>query len=162
MTVPGGFGNAHRKLAENGLSSRDSDSMRTRRRSPGSASEWGLRRETHLRRRGPARSDTSAANSVPARAYSFADATQVIANIEASHTSDQTVLSETLDIQPQAKILSDKSVSGDRRIRASLSGDVNIRYVALVENHVRRLLPRSGRQTRAPWVHSQRKISGSR
>ena len=73
-------------------------------------------------------------------AYSSADATQIIANIEASHTSDQSVLSETLDFQPPAKILSDKSPYGDRRIRASLSGDVNIRYVALVENNVRRLL----------------------
>jgi hypothetical protein len=42
-------------------------------------------------------------------AYSFADSTQIIANIEASHTSDQSVLSETLDFQPPAKILSDKS-----------------------------------------------------
>ena len=39
-------------------------------------------------------------------AYNFADATQIIANIEASHTSDQSILSETLDIQPPAKILS--------------------------------------------------------
>jgi hypothetical protein len=36
-------------------------------------------------------------------AYSFADATQIIANIEASHTSDQSVLSETLDFQPPAR-----------------------------------------------------------
>ena len=56
------------------------------------------------------------------------------------------VLSETLDFQPPAKILSDKSPCGDRRIRASLSGDVTIRYVAVVENKVRRLLPKSGRQ----------------
>ena len=79
-------------------------------------------------------------------ASSFASATQIIANIEASHTSDQSVLSETLDFQPPAKILSDKSPHGDRRIRASLSGDVTIRYVAVVENNVRRLLPKSGRQ----------------
>jgi transglutaminase-like putative cysteine protease len=79
-------------------------------------------------------------------AYSFANATQIIANIEASHTSDQSILSETLDIQPPAKILSDKTASGDRRIRGSLSGNVNSRYLALVENNVRRLLPKSGRQ----------------
>jgi hypothetical protein len=58
--------------------------------------------------------------------YQFADATQIIANIEASHTADQSILSETLDIQPPAKVLSDKTAYGDRRIRASLSGDVNI------------------------------------
>ena len=79
-------------------------------------------------------------------AYRFADATQIIASIEASHTTDQSILSETLDIQPPAKVLSDKTAYGDRRIRASLSGDVNIRYEALVENNVRRLLPESGRQ----------------
>lgn len=79
-------------------------------------------------------------------AYSFPDATQIIASIEASHTSDQSILSETLDIQPPAKVLSDKTAYGDRRMRASLSRDVNIRYVALVENNVRRLLPESGRQ----------------
>jgi transglutaminase-like putative cysteine protease len=78
--------------------------------------------------------------------YKFADATQIIASIEASHTTDQSILSETLDIQPPAKVLSDKTAYGDRRIRASLSGDVNIRYEALVENNVRRLLPKSGRQ----------------
>ncbi len=48
-------------------------------------------------------------------AYSFADATQIIANIEASRTSDQSILSETLDIQPPAKILSDKTPYGDRQ-----------------------------------------------
>jgi transglutaminase-like putative cysteine protease len=79
-------------------------------------------------------------------AYSFADATQIIANIEASHTNDQTVLSELLDIQPPAKLLSDTTISGDRRIRASLSGEVTIRYSAVVENNVRQLLPKSGRQ----------------
>jgi hypothetical protein len=52
-------------------------------------------------------------------AYSFADATQIIANIEASDTSDQSILSETLEVQPSAKILSDKSVSGARRKQRS-------------------------------------------
>jgi hypothetical protein len=42
--------------------------------------------------------------------YQFADATQIIANIEASHTADQSILSETLDIQPPAKVLSDNGV----------------------------------------------------
>ena len=43
--------------------------------------------------------------------YSFADSTQIIANIEASHTSDQVILSEALDIQPPVKLLSDKSLT---------------------------------------------------
>jgi transglutaminase-like putative cysteine protease len=78
--------------------------------------------------------------------YSFVEATQVIANIEASHTSDQTILSESLDIQPPTKILSDKTPYGDRSIRASLSGEVTIRYLAEVENNLRQLLPQTGRQ----------------
>jgi transglutaminase-like putative cysteine protease len=78
--------------------------------------------------------------------YSFADATQVIANLEASHTSDQVILSESLDIEPPVRMLSDKTSYGDRRIRASLSGEVTIRYQAIVENKLRQLLPQTGRQ----------------
>ena len=78
--------------------------------------------------------------------YTFAPDTQVIANIEASHTSDQMILSEALDIQPPAKLLADKTPYGDRSIRASLSGEVAIRYQAVVENNLRQLLPPSGRQ----------------
>ena len=72
--------------------------------------------------------------------YTFAQATQVIANIEASHANDQTVLSESLDIQPPARLRSDKTPYGDRSIRASLSGEVAIRYQAVVENNLRQLL----------------------
>jgi transglutaminase-like putative cysteine protease len=76
--------------------------------------------------------------------YTFADATQVIACLEASHTADQTVLSESL--QPPVQLLRDKSALGDRRIRAALSGQTSIRYEAVVENNLRQLLPLSGRQ----------------
>lgn len=78
--------------------------------------------------------------------YDFAEATQVIANLEASQTSDQTIMSESLDVQPPARLLSDKTAYGDRRIRASLSGEVSIRYLATVENNLRQLLPATGRQ----------------
>ena len=44
------------------------------------------------------------------------------------------------------KVLSDTTPYGDRSIRASLSGDVTIRYAALVENNLRQLLPQSGLQ----------------
>src|SRR5271165_4774755 len=44
--------------------------------------------------------------------YNFAQDTQVIANLEASETSDQTILSESLDVQPPAQILSDKTFYG--------------------------------------------------
>ncbi len=78
--------------------------------------------------------------------YGFSDATQVIANIEASHTDDQSILSERLTVEPAADLLRDKSPAGDRRIRACLSGQVTIRYQAVVENRLRQLLPTAGRQ----------------
>jgi transglutaminase-like putative cysteine protease len=96
-----------------------------------------------------ARQDTEARMKLSIEAelvYAFAKDTQIIAILEASRTSDQIILSELLDIQPAAKILSDTTASGDRRIRASLSGDVTIRYTATVENNLRQLLPPSGIQ----------------
>jgi transglutaminase-like putative cysteine protease len=78
--------------------------------------------------------------------YVFAEATQIIANLEASQTDDQIILSESLDIQPPARLLSDSTSYGDRRIRASLSGQVTIQYLATIENKLRQLLPIVGRQ----------------
>jgi len=78
--------------------------------------------------------------------YNFFGDTQVIANLQASRTSDQIILSESLDIQPPAKFLSNTTPYGDRSIRASLSNEVTIRYSALVENNLRQLLPPSGLQ----------------
>jgi transglutaminase-like putative cysteine protease len=78
--------------------------------------------------------------------YIFAESTQVIASLEASQTSDQTIISESLDVQPPARLVSDKTAYGERRLRASLSGEVTIRYRATVENNLRQLLPATGRQ----------------
>jgi transglutaminase-like putative cysteine protease len=78
--------------------------------------------------------------------YAFAPETQIVASIEASQTSDQTILSEKLDIHPPIQLLSDKTPYGDRSIRASLSGEVTILYQAIVENNLRQLLPSSGHQ----------------
>jgi transglutaminase-like putative cysteine protease len=78
--------------------------------------------------------------------YNFTQDTQVIANLQASRTSDQMILSESLNIQPPATILCDTTPYGDRSIRASLSGDVTIRYKAVVENNLRQLLPTFGLQ----------------
>ena len=87
--------------------------------------------------------------------YNFATDTQVIANLEASRTSDQLILSESLDIQPPAKILSDTTPYGDRRIRAALSDNVTIRYTAVVENNLRQLLPQAGRQHVGPTFRAR-------
>lgn len=78
--------------------------------------------------------------------YSFAEETQIIAAIEAARTHDQSVISETLEFPPQIRLLRDEMPWGDRRIRASLSGKVTIRYDVIVENNSRQLLPPSGRQ----------------
>ena len=78
--------------------------------------------------------------------YNFVDNTQVIANLEASRTSDQSILSESLLISPSVGFISDTTTYGDRSIRASLSGDVTIQYCALVENNLRQLLPQFGSQ----------------
>ncbi len=78
--------------------------------------------------------------------YTFASETQVIANLEASRTSDQIILSEALVFQPPTKFLSNTTPYGDRSIRAALSGDVTIRYTAVVENRLRQLLPPAGKQ----------------
>lgn len=78
--------------------------------------------------------------------YTFVPATQIIANIEASQSDDQTVISESLEVQPPIQLLSDKTPHGDRSIRASFSGEVAILYQAVVENNLRQLLPSSGLQ----------------
>jgi transglutaminase-like putative cysteine protease len=78
--------------------------------------------------------------------YSFADATQVIASVEAAHSGDQSVHSEVLDVQPPAPLLRDEMSWGDRKIRANFSGQVTIRYDAIVDNNIRQLLPTAGRQ----------------
>ena len=78
--------------------------------------------------------------------YSFPPETQVIASIEAARSTDQTIISEALNIQPPVQVLRDEMSWGDRRIRGSLSGQVTIRYEAIVENNLRQLLPASGRQ----------------
>jgi hypothetical protein len=66
----------------------------------------------------------------------FADDAQVIANLEASRTRDQSILSEALEIVPPNTIRSDTTLQGDPSIRASLSGDVTIRCTAVVENNL--------------------------
>jgi transglutaminase-like putative cysteine protease len=78
--------------------------------------------------------------------YSFPQETQIIASIEAAHSSDQKIISEALNVQPPIQLLRDEMSWGDRRIRASLSGEVTIQYEAIVENNLRLLLPPSGRQ----------------
>jgi transglutaminase-like putative cysteine protease len=78
--------------------------------------------------------------------YRFPEPTHLIACLEASRSSDQTILHEALVIDPPAERISDVDLSGDRRLRAKVEGEVTIRYEASVDNGMRRLLPTSGRQ----------------
>ena len=58
--------------------------------------------------------------------YNFADDTQVIANLEASRTSDQIILSRKRWTSSRRPTFFPKTTPyGDRSIRASLSGDVS-------------------------------------
>lgn len=81
--------------------------------------------------------------------YTFSESTQIIAVIEAAASTDQTVVTETLAVTPHSSWLSDTGLSGERRIRSCLSGEVTISYQADVANGERLLLPPSGRQY--PW-----------
>lgn len=78
--------------------------------------------------------------------YRFSEATQIMALIEASSSLDQEILEEALDISIDTELVRNTDLSGDRRFRTSLSGEVSLVYTARVENHVRQLLPPSGRQ----------------
>ena len=49
-------------------------------------------------------------------------------------------------IDPPSERVSDVDLSGDRRLRARVEGEVRIAYEAVVDNRMRRLLPTSGRQ----------------
>lgn len=78
--------------------------------------------------------------------YNFTGPTQVIGLLQASHSGDQTILSEELTLSPDAPLIEDEDSLGDRRFRACLSSQTSIVYTATVDNGMRSLLPTSGRQ----------------
>jgi transglutaminase-like putative cysteine protease len=82
--------------------------------------------------------------------YTFAEATQIIASIEAARSADQDIIEEDLVFEPAAELVQSQDLSGDRRLRACLSGQTSIVYTASVENRLRQLLPQAGRQH--PWA----------
>ena len=94
--------------------------------------------------------------------HSFAEATRVMALIEASCSADQDMLGESLDIDPAASLVRDTAPSGDRRFRACLSGGVGIVYSALVENRIRQVLPARCRQPLWAELPEHASSSGSR
>ena len=83
--------------------------------------------------------------------FDFPAGTQAIVSVQAAHSPDQTVLSEQLWLPPGIDILQDLADErGERRFRASFSGETRITYEALVDNGQRIALPASARK--ADWM----------
>lgn len=78
--------------------------------------------------------------------YGFEAGTQAILALEAALSGDQDILEERLTIAPDARLLRDKTLDGDRRIRTQFAGETSILYEATVENRLRQLLPVNGKQ----------------
>ena len=77
--------------------------------------------------------------------YTFAPETQVVANIEASQSSDQTVISESLDVQPPIQLRSARRPGGPQHTRRILGRSGNSLSGGGREQSAQ-LLPTSGQQ----------------
>lgn len=81
--------------------------------------------------------------------YDFPQGTDAIVSIQAALSDDQTLLSETLTVDPPAAIIQDRpDERGERRFRATFSGRTRITYDAVVDNGHRIDLPPGARQHR--------------
>jgi transglutaminase-like putative cysteine protease len=79
--------------------------------------------------------------------FDFGEGMDAIVSIQAAHSVEQRVVSETLSISPDAEIVQDAADErGERRFRAHLSGEVRVLYEALVDNGSRMPLPPSVRK----------------
>ena len=82
--------------------------------------------------------------------YSFQPGTGAVVSVHAATSPDQTVISESLEIDPLPELVFDPAdARGERRFRGEFSGDVRIRYEAVVDNGARSLLPSGA--TRHAW-----------
>ncbi len=74
--------------------------------------------------------------------YDFGEGSDAILSIQAAHSAEQSVVRENLMISSSPPFVQDLADErGERRIRAHLSGEVTIRYEALVDNGQRIMLP---------------------
>lgn len=82
-------------------------------------------------------------------AYTFQSDTHAIISIQAALAPDQKIMSESLHVEPEADLVFDApDERGERRFRACFSGDVRIRYEAIVDNGLRQeLTPTTHRHT---------------
>lgn len=83
--------------------------------------------------------------------FDFLSGVDAIVSVQAAHSSDQSVLSETLVIDPPVRIVQDApDERGERRFRATFSGETSIVYEAVIDNGRRIKLPNEVQQ--ASWV----------
>jgi transglutaminase-like putative cysteine protease len=79
--------------------------------------------------------------------YDFPDGGEAIVSIQAAVSPDQSVLSETLTIDPPVEIIQDHPDDrGERRFRTAFSGRTRIVYDAIVDNGRRIDLPAGAHQ----------------
>ncbi|MEQ1779968.1 MAG: transglutaminase family protein [Hyphomonadaceae bacterium] len=83
--------------------------------------------------------------------FDFSTGSEAIVSVQAAHSLDQAVMSESLSITPATNIVQDLAdTRGERRFRAWFEGEVSIVYEAVVDNGFRILLPGSARKLN--WV----------
>lgn len=70
--------------------------------------------------------------------YAYQPHTEIIVSVQAASSPDQTILSEQLTITPETPIIQGLAdPRGERRFRARVSGEMSIRYEAIVDNGLR-------------------------
>jgi transglutaminase-like putative cysteine protease len=80
--------------------------------------------------------------------YDFTPGTQLILAIQAAHSPDQVVQSESLVSSPDIGWQGDTDPAGGRLLRGIAEGGTTIRYEAVIDNGARLLLPVTGEQHR--------------
>lgn len=82
--------------------------------------------------------------------YDFAPQTQLLLSIQAAHSADQLVRTESLRVSPDIAWRQDIDAVGHRQLRGIASGRTTIAYEAVVDNGARMLLPGQGQAH--PWT----------
>jgi transglutaminase-like putative cysteine protease len=81
--------------------------------------------------------------------FDFQPDTEAIVSIQAAASPDQTILSERLVLSPSVPIVQDApDERGERRFRATFSGETRLLYEATVDNGLRQPLHAAARQHR--------------
>lgn len=82
--------------------------------------------------------------------YDFQPDTEVILSVQAAASTDQTILTDSINISSHGSLILDgPDANGERRVRTTLSGETTIIYEGLIDNGLRIGLPSGARQ--AAW-----------